>query len=289
MVKMLQFDRYRIGPGTFTTRIQSNENRRVVVSSVGENLFRIVSQNDEPYSFEIGYDDWSMTLVTFEHVPIAEQQVFGQYQLSINNNWRITNGLPQRVLNIRISQLQLHANRDRPLFQIQLDRNVPEPQEVCVKIATSPTGEGEFATMFFASNQLLHIRFDADSGELRNIYDQIQRIYVPDPMDWALELPRRVNRNPEFWRQFQQFEDVRQRALRAPPQRSQLFRRIVALGILNLRSPDNPDLAVAEIIENFHDYVFLNIDGQPVAASQPSCRHKLTKMILIDKTKMILI
>lgn len=250
------------GPGTFTTRTQSNANHQVVVSSVDENLFRIVSQNDEPYSFEIGYDDWSMTLVTFERVPIAEQQVFGRYQLLINNNWQITSGQPQRVLNVRINQLQLNANRPRPLFKIELDRQVPEPQEVCMKIATSPT-EGEFATMFFASNQLLHIRFDADSGELRDIYDQIQRIYVPDPMDWALELPRQVNRNPEFWRQLQQFQDVRRRALNAPPERSQLFRRIIALGILNLRNRDNPDVAVARMIEDFEIYINLDNNGQP--------------------------
>lgn len=244
------------GPGTFTT---GNRHCQLVVDSVEDGLFRIVEQNNMPYSFEIGYAEWSMSLVTFEHVPVEEQEVFGQYQLTINNNWRITSGMPQRVVNVRINQLQMNANRFRPLFRVELNRQAPEPQEVCLKIANSPASE--FATMFFASNQLLHIQFDADSGELRDIYDQIQRMYIPDPMDWALLLPRPFNRNPEFWRQFRQFEDVRRRALEAPPERSQLFRRIIALGIYNLRNRDNPDLTVAQVIEGLDNYMFPNRDN----------------------------
>lgn len=107
-----------------------------------EHHFRVFSHNNEveingiddvEFSFEIGYQNYTMACVTYAKVPAHERIVFGDDQLIVNNNWRITTGPEEYALNLPVNTLCVSEGRN-PLFRVHLDHRLPEPQRVSIRI-----------------------------------------------------------------------------------------------------------------------------------------------------------
>lgn len=68
----------------------------------GHGVIIYTRREDISFSFEIGYPNWVMANVQYQKSAENERELFGNYQLHINNNWRITTGPTPYVLNSEI-------------------------------------------------------------------------------------------------------------------------------------------------------------------------------------------
>lgn len=196
------------------------------------NQFRIWGPDGVTFSFDIGYPNFPLASVMYEPVDERERFIFGNEQLHINNNWRITTGPTEYVLNTVIDQLRIHENRNI-LFSVIIDRGPQDPDRVAIRLRPF-----NFATMFFGANQLLQIRYNGHY--FINVFHRMQRLHMQNPNQFAL-VPFH---DPHFLGMFQFMEANRLAAIEAPPQNIRAFNQLFEQALRALY----PQNVVAEFI-----------------------------------------
>lgn len=239
--------------------IPMNQRNQIRVSVERDNQFKILSPNGITFSFDIGYANFPLASAMFEPVVERERFIFGNEQLHINNNWRITTGPTEYVLNNRINQLRIHENRNI-LFNVIIDRGVQEPDRIAIRLRPF-----NFATMFFGANQLLQIRYNGHY--LINVFHRMQRLHINEPNQFAL-VPFH---DPHFLGMFQFMEANRLAAIEAPPENIREFNQLFQQALQALY----PQHVVAEFIRqlaNVDQDELIDLQAAPQNAYQDVLR-----------------
>lgn len=113
-------------------RVNINNQRHLRVFS-HNNEVAIIGIDDIEFSFEIGYQNYTMACVTYTEVPPEEQNTLGRDQLIVNNNWRITTGPDEYALNSPVDRLRVSEGRN-PLFRVHLDHRLHEPHRISIRL-----------------------------------------------------------------------------------------------------------------------------------------------------------
>lgn len=209
-----------------------NGQHRIYIEVQRNNQILIQGPDPVSFSFDIGYENWVLANLLYEPVNPEERGIFGNQQIFINNNWRITTGPTEYVLNNLIHQLRIHENR-QSLFSVIISRET-EPDRIGVRLRPC-----NFATIFFAANQLIQVRLNGNY--LFDVLERMQRINVQDPNRFAL-VPFH---DPHFLSMFQFMEVNRLSAIEAPPENIQAFNQLFQQALQALY----PQRVVGEFIQ----------------------------------------